>query len=87
MQRKAIINTVVVLGAVAAGIFVSRRPWQVWQEQRRHTAEQVEEMRKSEKEREDLLRQDARLRSSIGKEELARSKGWMGPNEKPADPQ
>lgn len=81
MRKGWLINVFVVVAAVVAGIAVSKEPWRVLQEQRERTAQQVAEMRKSEAKREDLLRQEAHARSSIGIEERARAEGWLKPGE------
>jgi cell shape-determining protein MreC len=81
MRKGLVINVFVVVTAIVAGIAASQKPWRVLQEQRERTAEQVAEMRKSEAKREELLRQEARGRSSIGIEERARAEGWLKPGE------
>jgi hypothetical protein len=87
MARRALVNFVFLVLAVAGGLAASREPWRVLKEQKARTAEQVAEMRRSEAKREALVRQEARYRSSLGREELARSRGLLPANERPADPQ
>jgi hypothetical protein len=57
----------------------------MWTQQRKQAELQLSQMRQSERTREDLLRQEARLRSSVGKEEQARAQGWLLPGEQRID--
>ena len=84
MTKGALINGVIVLLAISAGLAVSVRPWQVYQEQRKLADEQISEMHESEKKYERLVRQEARLRSNLGKEEMARERGYLPVGERPA---
>jgi len=85
MRKGILVNVAIVAVAVAAGVVASSQPWRVLREQQERTADQVADMRKSEGKREDLLRQEAHARSSIGHEERARAEGWLPPGEKLAD--
>lgn len=67
--------------AVACGVALSLRPWQLYREQRLRSNEAVQQMRQAEAEKVDLLRQEARFASPAGKEELARSRGYSRPGE------
>ncbi len=84
MNKGAWINGLIVVVAVSAGIALSRKPWQVYHEQRRAADEQLAEMHRSEKNLETLVRKDARVKTSIGREELAREAGYRKPGELPA---
>jgi hypothetical protein len=84
MSKKALINGLIVVVAVSAGIALSIKPWEVYQDQRLAADEAVAEMKVSEAKREGLVRKEAILRSSIGKEQLARDRGWLPSNEVPA---
>jgi len=86
MLKKLLINSVIVVGAVGAGVYMSLRPWQVYQQQSKEARRHTIEMHKAEDHRDDLLRKEARAHSDIGKEELAREKGYLGPDEVAADP-
>ena len=77
MTKGALINGVIVGLAVLAGVAVSIRPWQVYQDQRKQADDQIVQMQESEKKYEELVREEARLRSSIGKEEAARGRGYL----------
>jgi cell division protein FtsB len=81
MARKAALNILFVLTAVGAGLYASRAPWQAYREQQAAADEQTQEMRESEKRRADLMREEARVRSTVGREELARANGYIRPGE------
>ncbi len=87
MARRGLLFFILGVTAVAAGLGASQEPWRVLKTQEARTAEQVAEMRRSEQKRAELVRQEARYRSSLGREELARSRGLLPTGEKPADPQ
>ncbi|MGV3614567.1 MAG: hypothetical protein ACO1SV_04445 [Fimbriimonas sp.] len=87
MARRALFHSILIVLAVASGFAASRQPWQVLKEQEARTAVQVAEMRRSEAKREALVREEARYRSSLGREELARSRGLLPAGEHHADPQ
>lgn len=74
----------IAVAAVFCGLLASRAPWQMLREQKKRTSEVVNKMRKSEDERERLLRLEARYLASTGMEELARQKGYVRQNEKHA---
>jgi hypothetical protein len=84
MNRNLLINGLIVVFAASAGFALSLKPWQVYKQQQKIADEAVAEMRSSEAQREVLVRKEARLKSSVGKEELARSRGWLPPGEVPA---
>lgn len=84
MTKGALINGVIVVVAVIAGVAVSIRPWQVYHEQRKLADEQIADMKRSETKYEELVRDEARMRSNIGKEEMARGRGYLPQGEVPA---
>lgn len=86
MRAGYVVNGVIAVAAIGCGWYASKGPWKVLDRQRDRTTRQVGEMRKSEAEREQLLRQEAHYRSSVGREELARAQGFLRPGEKVADP-
>jgi len=86
MRTGLIVNVVIVAAAIGCGFAASQGPWTKLREQQVKTKNQIAEMRKSEAEREQLLRQEAHYRSSVGREELARGQGYLLPGEKVADP-
>jgi hypothetical protein len=81
MTRNFIINGMVVVLAVAAGLALSRKPFEVYQQQAELKDQQAEELREAEAHRAELLRREARLRSSIGREEQARQRGLVASDE------
>lgn len=86
MRSGPLLNVAIVAAAIGCGFVASQGPWIKLREQKAKTDDQVAEMRKSEAEREQLLRQEAHYRSSVGREELARGQGYLPPGEKVADP-
>lgn len=74
----------ILVAAVAAGLYLSRKPWQVYGEQNAKLGEVKAEMHEAEVERERLMRQEMKLSSPLGKEEIMRDKGWSKPGETPA---
>jgi hypothetical protein len=81
MTRNQWLNVGIGVIAVFAGVAVSAKPWQVYREQRKAADEAIAEMQQSESKRESLVREDARLKTSIGREELARKEGYRKPGE------
>ncbi|MBI1756855.1 MAG: hypothetical protein HYR64_07095 [Fimbriimonas ginsengisoli] len=84
MKRKRLWNVALVVAAVGAGLLLSARPWRVASEQRRRAEEAQAQMRESERHRVELIREKARLEAPIGREALAREKGFVKPDEAPA---
>jgi hypothetical protein len=84
MKRKILINGVIIGAAIVTGAVLSAKPWQAYHEQQRTANDAIADMQASESQRESLVRQEAKARSSVGKEEIARSRGWLPPGEKPA---
>lgn len=77
MARIALIYFLIIVAAIGAGLATSRGPWIVLRKESEATARNVREMRESEREREELTRKAAKLRGSLGTEELARSRGQL----------
>ena len=86
MRKKNRSAWILIGSAVAAGFILSYRPWQVYREQQDATNRLVREMRKSERKQEQLLRQQAQRRTSVGQEEQARESGYLAPGEVPIKP-
>jgi hypothetical protein len=76
-------NLVIVALAIGAGLGLSYRPWAAYVDQREKADRHIAEMREAEHRREDLLRQKARYEPPLGREELARSKGYVKADEIP----
>ncbi len=84
MKNPKIVWEMVFVGAaVAVGIVLSARTWDAYNDQRVKTDRKQAEMRKAEKEREDLLEQKSKYESPAGREQLARDQGMTKPGEKP----
>lgn len=86
MARKALLNVVVVVAALGTGLYLSRAPWKAYRQQRSLANAQMREMRDAERQRADLLHEEARVRSSVGREELARKAGFVRPGEERLNP-
>lgn len=76
-------NILFIATAVGVGLYFSRAPWQVYQQQKEISAKAAVQMRQAESERADLARKNAKLESSAGQEEQARQQGYLGPREEP----
>ena len=85
MRKRLLINTVIIVWAIAAGIFASIRPWQVYQKQNEESKVRVKEMSAAEANRDELLKKEGHAQSSIGREEAARKAGYLGPGEVPLE--
>ena len=72
----------IVVAAIAAGLYLSRKPWQVYGEQRNNLADIKAEMREAEAERERMLREKMDLSSPLGKERRIRDAGALKKGEK-----
>ena len=85
MKRSGAVNTSIAVLAIGTGLILSMRPWHVYREQKVDTDHQIQVMKASEKEHADLLREESRAKSSIGREEMARKLGYVKPGQVPAD--
>jgi hypothetical protein len=81
MNRKLILNVLLVVVGVGTGLALSSAPWRVYRNQRQ-SADMAEKIKSTaERGREDLTRRKAQYDSELGKEELARMHGYRQPNE------
>jgi hypothetical protein len=71
--------------AVLAGVALSLKPWQAYNQQRKIADQSASEMRSAEAHRAELLRKEAKAGSPIGREELAREQGYVKPGEHDAN--
>ena len=85
MNSKRIWKTLFVGAALATGIGLSIKPWQVYAEQREIANQRIEEMRSAEANRTQLLEKKVRLSNATGREQIARSYGYVGPGEQPLE--
>jgi hypothetical protein len=75
---------IVALG-VATGVFLSRKPWQDYFEQRSVSKAAAQEMREAEGERAELARQSSLAESPSGREATARERGYRRRDETPVE--
>jgi hypothetical protein len=85
MKTRLLLNGIFILGAVALGVGLSMRPWNVYREQRDKADAHIQEAKRAETQRVDLEEQKAKYESPLGKEELARNRGYRKSNERPLD--
>jgi cell shape-determining protein MreC len=85
MGKKLAINLAIIVWAIAAGIFASIKPWQVYQRQNAETKARTSEMREAENARDELLRKEGNLKTPLGMEEQLREKKYVKTNEVLAD--
>jgi hypothetical protein len=76
---------VVVAAAVGTGLYLSRKPWQIYREQDAKTRETIREMREAEQERERLQIDKIKYSSPLGKEEEMRTRGYTKAGETPVE--
>ena len=81
------VNAALIVLALGAGLLLSLKPWRTYREQQSDTRRATSQMNVSERSRADLLIQEARAKSSIGKEEMARNLGYVRSGERPTDEQ
>lgn len=82
-MNRLLINGIIIVLAIATGIALSIRPWQVFHEQRSAADKTISEMRAAELRRSKLNIEQAKWDSQTGKEELARDKGYIKKGETP----
>jgi len=68
-------------------MYLSRKPWEVYREQKSKSTAATLEMDKAEKERVRMMEEKAHAGSSLGREEAIRDKGWTKQGETPIAPQ
>jgi len=81
LVRKTVWKGLCAALAVGVGIALSLTPWQHYREQRIRANDAARAMREAEAEKVALLREQARVGSPAGKEELARARGYSRPGE------
>ncbi len=77
MRRSSVRLLFLVLCAFATGFFLAREPWIVYTQQRERAREAEDTLRRAEAEREANLREKAKFENSIGREQLARERGYV----------
>lgn len=66
-----------VLCAAVTGGYLAYEPWRVYQKQKEQADQATAEMQRSEQEKGNLLREKMRLEGSVGREKLARERGFV----------
>lgn len=74
----------IVVAALGTGLYLSRKPWEVYREQKAKADVSTREMQKAERDRVEMMEQKARVGSALGREQAIREKGWLKPGEAPA---
>ena len=85
MKRRTVWTLCVVVAAIATGLALSWGPWWDYREQSLKRQQALAEKREAQAERAELLGQKARYETPVGKEELARSRGYVRPGEVPLE--
>jgi hypothetical protein len=83
MRAGRVFGISAILAAIALGLYLSREPWSRAHEQRARAEAAREEMLRAEADRVRLSTERAKFESPAGIEELARSRGYRRPNERP----
>lgn len=78
------ISAAIFFGLVT-GLVLSQKPWIEWRKQQSLTKEAEMAMKQAEKDRATEARELAKKDSQIGREEIARERGYRKPNETPFD--
>jgi hypothetical protein len=83
MSRKTLLGVLYVGAAAAIGLYLSRGPWLAYADQKHKADAATKEMQKAEREKTDLLKQEAQIDSPVGRDTAARKAGYLGKNEEP----
>ena len=83
VSRKLFVYCILIFAGCTAGLFASAPRLQFWKQERNQADYQLARMHAAEKQREELIRSQARANSRLGKEAIARGKGWLKPGESP----
>lgn len=84
-MKKIAWNGFLLIVAVGVGVAFSHKPWQIYRQQQRLSDRAKAEMRQAEKDKAELMALEAKYESPAGREELARSRGYLKPNERPIE--
>lgn len=85
MRSKASLRVLFVGLAVGLGLYFSIKTWKVYQVQRSKADFWQKELKAAEQERSELLKKKALYEGPLGREELARERGYKNPNEVPLE--
>lgn len=83
MKNRIGLDIALVLLAVAVGVGLSLKPWEIYREQRKLTEKSVKAMEKAESEQTDLAKRRVQLESPVGREEYLREQGYHRDDETP----
>ena len=83
---RLIFRAVWVIAAVGLGLFLSREPWRIHDVQQAKRDAAMAELKRVQQSKAELLRDQAKYGSSVGREELARERGYLKPNERRLEP-
>ena len=82
-RKELRVRIVLAVSAIVLGALLSLRPWQVYGEQNRRTAEYQQKMRLAEQRQADLAALKAKREGPLGREQSARESGLVKPGEQP----
>ena len=85
MFRKLALSCLFVASAAGLGLYLSRGPWQTYRDQRAKADEATREMESAEHEKADLLKRRAEIETPMGREKLARERGYLKKGELPVN--
>jgi cell division protein FtsB len=71
----------VVVAAMGVGVYLSRKPWEVYRDQQGKVSSATAEMQAAEQERERLMKEKMKYGSALGREQKMRDAGWIKPGE------
>lgn len=77
--------TLVVCAGLGVGVYGSRNTWSVYGDQVHRLRDAKKELRESQQGQAKMVRMEARYRTPLGQEEIARQNNYIGKNEVPAD--
>jgi hypothetical protein len=81
--RSKVITWTVVGVAIACGAYLARAPWQMYRVQRAKANAAVGDAQTNDALRVGLMKREADLRSPIGREKMARERGYLAKGEVP----
>ena len=73
----------IVAVAVVCGAYFARAPWQMYRLQKAHANQAIAEAQVNDAQRVGLMKREADLKSPIGREKMARERGYLHKGEVP----
>jgi hypothetical protein len=86
MRKKLLVNVVIIIWAVIAGIFASIKPWQMYRKQNEEARIHEKQAHDAENKLDQVQRTEARKKSPQGRLEDIRKHGYMKDGEISPDP-